>query len=181
MAYLNSGRSQSIRRKKIIKNCDTANNVKSRKNVYLMCMFIVKNDVKSVKNEKRLKIKRENNNSGLLLCWHLLCDYLVIWLRWNSLVWFSQQRLSVTMGKLHGRTFFSLEFAIDNNFVSMEKWISGEISNCIKNLEKCEIRGYRDHQDYLNIWAAHCVQIHPVGGGWTAIIICCNDWTIPLI
>lgn len=68
LAYLNSGRSQSIRWKKIIKNCDTANNVKSRKNVYLMCMFIVKNDVKSVKNEKRLKIKRENNNSGLLLC-----------------------------------------------------------------------------------------------------------------
>lgn len=66
MTYLNFGQCQG-EKKNHKKNCNKAKKWEKQKR---KCVYVYrdKNDVQSVKNEKRLKIKRENNNSGLLLC-----------------------------------------------------------------------------------------------------------------
>lgn len=45
------------------------------------------------------KLKEKNDNCGLLLCWHLLCDYLNKRLRSTIHVRFSQLRLSTRWRK----------------------------------------------------------------------------------
>lgn len=144
------------------------------------------------------KIKRENNNFGLLLCWHLLCDYLIKRLRWNIFVrTFVHPRVYQWTGERERMCgwrsvwrFSLYEGAVDKGVLAVwgNQFSSGNLELSIETrFESCD--GTDSTSPDGEIWVAHCRRVHRVGGKmncccarsrieWTALPL---QWVVMLI
>lgn len=112
------------------------------------------------------KLKEKNDNCGLLLCWHLLCDYLNKRL-WSTIhVRFSQRRLSMRWRICMEKIVTLLVLPLITILAWGVSIFSGNLE-CHRNSRTIPISRISRHDNFHFVRitrVAHCNRVHFVGG-----------------